>query len=51
MEVVPIEPLPRAATAALDEEAAKLTAWFDGEVVATGYVPPIVRGQASRSAR
>ncbi|ATY14453.1 winged helix DNA-binding domain-containing protein [Amycolatopsis sp. AA4] len=48
VDVVPIEPLSPAAAAALEEEAAKLTAWFDGEVVATGYVPPIVRGRVSR---
>ncbi|WP_406637712.1 winged helix DNA-binding domain-containing protein [Amycolatopsis sp. WGS_07] len=50
VEVVPIEPLSPAAAAALEAEAEKLTAWFDGEVVATGYVPPIVRGRVSRQA-
>lgn len=48
VDVVPIEPLSLAAAAALEEEAANLTAWFDGEVVATGYVPPLVRGRVSR---
>ncbi|WP_409185407.1 winged helix DNA-binding domain-containing protein [Amycolatopsis sp. VS8301801F10] len=48
VEVVPVEPVPVAAAAALEEEAAKLTAWFDGDVVATGYLPPVVRGRVSR---
>ncbi|MFE3173439.1 winged helix DNA-binding domain-containing protein [Amycolatopsis sp. NPDC059090] len=48
VEVVAIDPLPRAAVRALDQEAAKLTAWFDGELVATGYVSPLVRGRVSR---
>ncbi|WP_370934511.1 winged helix DNA-binding domain-containing protein [Amycolatopsis sp. cg13] len=48
VEVVAIDPLPRAAVRALDEEAAKLTAWFDGELVATGYVPPLIQGRVSR---
>ncbi|MFB9928314.1 winged helix DNA-binding domain-containing protein [Amycolatopsis halotolerans] len=50
VEVVAIDPLPRAAVRALDQEAAKLTAWFDGERVATGYVSPLIQGRVSRGA-
>lgn len=41
--VVPAEPLSAAATEALAERAAELTAWFDGEVVNSIYQSPLAR--------
>ncbi len=41
--VVPLEALPKAATRALESEAAALTAWLDGEVVRSVYMSPHAR--------
>ncbi|RNL63785.1 winged helix DNA-binding domain-containing protein [Nocardioides marmoriginsengisoli] len=41
--VVPAEPLERAATRALAEQADRLTAWLDGDVVKSIYQSPLVR--------
>jgi len=41
--VVPAEPLPAEATAALAAKAAELTTWLDGDVVRSIYQTPLVR--------
>ncbi len=41
--LVPCEPLPAAATTALEEQAAALTDWLDGDVVRSVYQSPLVR--------
>jgi hypothetical protein len=47
--LVPAERLDRAATRALAERAAGLTAWLDGDVVRSIYQSPLVRSQATNS--
>ncbi|MBO9523326.1 MAG: AlkZ family DNA glycosylase [Nocardioidaceae bacterium] len=41
--VVPAEPLPKRAATALAEEADRLTAWLDGDVVKSIYQSPLAR--------
>lgn len=41
--VVPTEPLPTEAAGALAEQADRLTAWLDGDVVRSVYQSPVVR--------
>ena len=45
--LVPVAPLPRAARDPLEAEAARLTAWLDGDVVRSIYQSPLARGHAS----
>lgn len=39
-----VEPVPAAARSALDDEAARLTAWLGGRRIGTGYMSPAMRG-------
>lgn len=48
--VVPAERLPRTARAALDERAAALTAWLDGDVVRSVYQSPLARAAGAAAA-
>jgi hypothetical protein len=45
VEVRPLEPLPRAATAALATEAERLTAWLGGTRVSTVYPSPAMKAR------
>jgi hypothetical protein len=45
--VVPAERLPKAATAALDRQAARLGRWLDGDVVRSIYQSPLARAEDS----
>jgi hypothetical protein len=45
--VVPAGPLPDAAHDALESEAARLTAWLDGDVVRSIYQSPLARAHAA----
>jgi hypothetical protein len=48
--VVPAGPLPGAARDALEAEAARLTAWLDGDVVRSIYQSPLARAHAAGGA-
>jgi hypothetical protein len=45
--LVPVAPLSRAARDPLEAEAARLTAWLDGDVVRSIYQSPLARGHVS----
>jgi hypothetical protein len=45
--VVPLEDLTSEATAALDAEAARLTAWLDGVRVGSVYQSPLMKSRAT----
>ena len=49
--LVPVAPLPRAARDPLEAEAARLTAWLDGDVVRSIYLSPLAREHLASEAR